>query len=68
MAYARSSEEYVDLNPSADEFEMALECTYTFHPNPWLTLQPGLQFIKNPGMDPDLEDAVAFSLRANMSF
>jgi porin len=68
MAYARNSEEYVDLNPSADEFEMALEFTYKFHPNPWLTVQPGLQFIKNPGMDPDLDDAVALSLRAYMSF
>ena len=68
MAYARSSEEHVDFNPSADEFEMAVECTYTFHPNRWLTVQPDLQFVKNPGMDPDLDDAVALSLRAYMSF
>ena len=47
---------------------MALECTYTFSPNPWLALQPGVQFIKNPGLNPDLDDAVALSLRAYMNF
>jgi len=68
LAYARNSEEYVDLNPSSDDFEMTLEFNYKFHPNRWLTLQPGLQLIHNPGMDSGLDDAVAFSCRAYMSF
>jgi porin len=68
LAYARSSNEYADLKARTREFEMALECTYTFSPNPWLALQPGVQFIKNPGLDPDLDDAVALSLRAYMNF
>lgn len=68
LARAESSNEYRDFNPGADGYEMALECTYKFSPYPWMTLQPGLQFIKNPGMDPALDDAVAFSLRAYMSF
>ena len=68
LAYARNSEEYLDLNPGADDYEMAIECTYKFHPNSWMTLQPGLQVIKNPVMNPDLDDALALSLRAYMSF
>ena len=68
LAYARNSDEYLDFNRGADDYEMVLECTYKLHPNPWLTLQPGLQFIKNPGMNPDLDDAVALSFRAYMSF
>ncbi len=68
LAYARNSDEYVDLNPSADDHEMALECTYVFSPKDWLTLQPGVQFIKNPGMNPALDDALAFSLRAYIVF
>jgi carbohydrate-selective porin OprB len=48
MAYARSSDEYANLNPKADEFETALECTYTFCPNPWLTLQAGPAVHKRP--------------------
>jgi len=68
LARAENSGKYRDLNPGADDHEMALECTYVFNPKDWLILQPGVQFIKNPGMDPDLDDAVAFSLRAYMSF
>ncbi len=68
LARAENSGKYRDLNPGADDHEMALECTYVFSPKDWLTLQPGVQFIKNPGMDPDLDDAVVLSLRTYMSF
>ena len=68
LAYARSSDEYQDFNPGLDEYEMAVECTYEFHPTNWLTVQPDVQWIKNPGMDPALDDAVALSLRAYISF
>jgi len=68
LGCAENSDKYRDLNPGADDYEMALECTYKFSPYPWMTLQPGVQFIKNPGMDPALDDAVAFSLRAYIVF
>ncbi|NQV32470.1 MAG: carbohydrate porin, partial [Phycisphaeraceae bacterium] len=68
LAYARSSDEYQDFNPGLDEYEMAVECTYEFQPAPWLTLQPDVQWIKNPSMDPGVDDAVALSLRAYISF
>ena len=68
LARAENSDEYLDSIAGAKGYEMSLECAYKFHPYPWMTLQPGLQFIKNPGMDPDLNDALAFSCRAYMSF
>jgi carbohydrate-selective porin OprB len=68
LARAENGDKYRDLNPDADDYDMALECTYRFSPCPWMTLQPGVQFINNPGMDPALDDALAFSLRAYIVF
>jgi porin len=68
VAYARSSSAYRTVNPDMDDFEMAIECTYEFHPRPWLTLQPDIQFIQNPGMDSTLSDALVLSLRAYLAF
>ena len=63
LARAENGDKYRDLNPGADDYEMALECAYKWSPYPWMTLQPGFQFIKDPGMNPALDDALAFSLR-----
>ena len=68
VAYAQNSDNYRDFNPGAEQYEMALELTYEFHPLPWLTLQPDLQWIRNPGMNPVLDDALALSLRAYFTF
>jgi len=68
VAYARSTDAYQAAVPGADGYETAFECTYEFHPAPWLTLQPDLQYIQNPGMDPALEDALMLSLRAYITF
>ncbi|NQV32733.1 MAG: carbohydrate porin, partial [Phycisphaeraceae bacterium] len=68
LAYANASSAHRDANPGMDDYEMAIECTYEFSPTPWLTLQPDIQFIQNPGMDAALDDAVALSLRAYIAF
>jgi len=68
LARAENSDEYSDSTPGAETYEMALECAYKFSPCPWMTLQPGIQFVRNPGMDPALDDAVAFSLRSSIAF
>jgi len=68
LARAESGSEHRDRNPADDDYEMAFECTYKFDPRPWITLQPGLQYIKNPGLDPILDDALAFYLRAYIAF
>jgi len=68
LAYASAGSAYRSANPDMDDYEMALECTYEFSPVPWLTLQPDIQFIRNPGMDATLDNAVALSLRAYIAF
>ncbi len=68
VAYANGSSAYRTANPNMDDFEMAVECTYEFQPRPWLTLQPDIQFIQNPGMDSTLSDALVLSLRAYLAF
>lgn len=68
VAHARSTDAFRAAVPGADGYETAFECTYEFHPVGWLTIQPDLQFIRNPGMDPTLNDAVVLSLRAYIAF
>ncbi len=68
LAYAHGGETFGDAERDADNYEMAVEFTYEFHPNEWLTLQPGLQIIRNPGMDPDMDDAIVFGVRAYITF
>ncbi|MBN2320954.1 MAG: carbohydrate porin [Acidobacteria bacterium] len=48
--------------------ETTLEITYraVLHPN--VALQPDLQFIINPGADPDLRDAIAAGVRLELAF
>lgn len=68
LARAEAGHDYRDFNPGADDYEMVLECTYKFGPRLWMILQPGVQVVRNPGMDPALDDALAFSFRAYVSF
>ncbi len=68
VAYARGSDGFGKYNPNTDEYEMAIECTYEFHPTDFLTLQPDIQFIKNPSMDPSIDNALVLGLRAYISF
>ena len=68
VAHARTTDAYQAAVAGSDGYETAYECTYQFHPTAWLTLQPDLQFIQNPGMDPALDDALALSLRAYIAF
>jgi porin len=48
-------------------YEAAIELTYRMAINEWLTLQPDLQFIFNPGADPALADSLALGLRFEFS-
>lgn len=66
IAYTRA-----DLGSAArsmrDGYEAALELTYRMAINDWLTLQPDIQYIFNPGGDPALDDSLAFGLRLEFS-
>lgn len=48
---------------ASDRREVNVELTYRASLTPWLTVQPDVQYILNPGADPALRDAVLFGLR-----
>lgn len=66
IAYTRA-----DLGSAAgalrDRYEAALELTYRAAITDWLTIQPDIQYIFNPGADPALDDSLVFGLRLEFS-
>lgn len=53
---------------STDSHETTLELTYRAPITDWLTLQPDLQYVINPGTDPTLDDAVVVALRFELAY
>ena len=52
----------------ADRWEVTFELTYRVRVLPFLSLQPDVQYVANPGGDPDLDDALVVGLRAVLFF
>jgi len=48
--------------------EMVLEITYQCQLTPWLSMQPDVQYIINPGSTQDLSNAFVIGARASVSF
>jgi porin len=48
--------------------ELSVEATYRAVVNKWLTLQPDVQYIVNPGGDENDRDALSFGLRTQIGF
>jgi porin len=48
--------------------EVTLELTYQAPLTPWLTFQPDLQYVINPGLEPAVDNAVAFGARFAIVF
>lgn len=67
VAAAFTSNAYKRLS-AADNAEVAFELTYRAPVTSWLSLQPGAHYIINPGADPGVRNALAFGLRAEISF
>ncbi len=54
-------------NPDLDKSEKVLELNYHLSITPYLTITPDVQYIINPGTDPELEDAVVFIIRTEVA-
>jgi porin len=67
IAVAELGEPYRRLEASAGNVtgarESIVELTYRVNVSDWLTVQPDLQYIKHPGMNPSLDSAWAVGLR-----
>jgi porin len=48
--------------------EVALELTYRAQVTPWLSVQPDFQYIIDPGLSTEIENAVALGLRVEVTF
>lgn len=64
---SHASAKYRTLNASLSS-ETIVELTYRAQINGWLALQPTLQYIANPNMDPALQDAWVAGFRLEASF
>ena len=53
---------------NSDSSETNVEATYRAQVYPWLALQPTVQYIHNPNMDPALQDAWVAGIRAEINF
>lgn len=67
LAYARLSSDFRRSLEASDNGELALEANYRFQLTPYLAVQPDLQFIHNPGADPELSDALVVGVRSEVS-
>lgn len=62
-----ASDKYRLIN-SSDSNQANVEATYRAQVYPWLALQPTVQYIRNPNMDPSLQDAWVAGIRAEINF
>ena len=56
------------MNIATTAQETAIELTYRLPVTRWLTFQPDVQYIVNPGTDPDIDDAIAIGLRFELKW
>ena len=67
FAHAGTSGNFIDANPGTEEGETVVELSCQFAVTPWLTVQPDLQYIIDPGMVNTVDDAVVFNLRLQIN-
>lgn len=53
---------------ATNKAETTIEFTYRAPINGWLTLQPDIQYVMNPGTDPELDDSLVIALRFELGF
>ncbi len=61
VAAAFAGEPLQDMG--ASRAETNIELTYSVQITPWLRIQPDIQYIFNPGLDQDLDDALVVGVR-----
>jgi len=63
VAWAEASEDYRVSQATIDRREVAFELTYRASITDRVTVQPDIQYVVNPGLNPALDDALAVGLR-----
>lgn len=67
VANARNGDDYRNVlsmaGGNSDRREINYELTYRAEISKWLTIQPDIQYIKDPGTDPTLDNVLIFGIR-----
>ncbi len=61
-------ESMVQAGSAADDSETNIELIYSAEISPWLDMQADLQYVINPGTNPDLDNALGVGIRFSFSF
>lgn len=64
---AVNSDPYRRANDPLNANEWGIEATYAAQLTPWLSLQPDLQFVSNPGSAPGTDDALVTGIRMGLA-
>ncbi len=67
VAHARNGDHFKRLNPAFVQAETTLEASYLITPRPWLTVQPDLQYIIDPGTDSRIDNALILGVRLQVA-
>lgn len=67
LAHARNGNHFRRLNPGLERAETTLEASYLITPKPWLTVQPDLQYIIDPGTDNSIDNALILGVRVQLA-
>ena len=64
-----NGDDFTDAEPDPlDRRETVFELTYRAQLLPWLGVQPTLQYARNPGTDPELDDNLSAGVRVTIDF
>lgn len=67
LATATTSRQY-RLAFGSTSAETAIEMTYRTKLAPWFSIQPSIQYIRQPSADAEIDDALVIGLRSEVSF
>jgi len=68
FAYASLCKDYYNQNTNLlKRYEMAIEFSYTISLNKYITLQPNVQYVINPGMNKNYSNSLVTTLRLGIS-
>jgi porin len=67
VAHARNTDRFI-ANTGTERAETAIEFTYSMQLTEHISVQPDIQYIINPGTDPELDDAVVIGARVGIAF
>mgnify|MGYP002369517156 CR=1 FL=1 len=67
VAHARNGDHFRRLNAGLERAETTLEASYLVTPKPWLTVQPDVQYIIDPGTDSSIDNALILGVRVQVT-